>query len=241
MWDKSLHGRQDVSADAAIVMLAAAVLLVVYQYNGSSAFFRMKFMPFIAADAPLRPLYPAFYWYGCSFVFLGLIPYLLMRMVLGFDVSATGAAAGDWRFGLKAAAVLYLAFLPVLVAASFLPEMRMKYPLYPQATASVGAFVAYEAAYVLYFVGWEFVFRGLLLFGLKPSIGGGHAVFVQTIPFALLHYGKPEMESLAAVAAGVILGWLALRARSFWYGWLLHSAVAVTNDVLAWMHQVMGS
>ncbi|RME26048.1 MAG: CPBP family intramembrane metalloprotease [Deltaproteobacteria bacterium] len=227
------------SADAVIVMLAASVLLVAYQYNGSSAFFRMKFMPYISSGAPLRPLYPAFYWYGCSFLLLGLVPYLLMRLVLGFDRRQTGASAGDWRFGLKAAAGLYLAFLPLLVAASFLPEMRMKYPLYPQATSSVGAFLAYEAAYVVYFIGWEFIFRGFLLFGLEPAIGA-HSIFVQTIPFALLHFGKPEIESLAAVAAGVILGWLALRTRSFWYGWLLHSAVAVTNDVLAWMHQVLG-
>ena len=71
-----------------------------------------------------------------------------------------------------------------------------------------------------------------MLFGLKEKLGY-FAVFIQMIPFAIMHFGKAQIETLAAVAAGVILGYLALRAKSFWYGWLLHALIAITNDVLA--------
>jgi membrane protease YdiL (CAAX protease family) len=100
----------------------------------------------------------------------------------------------------------------------------------------VDRFILYELAYVIYFVGWEFIYRGFMLFGLARPLGY-YAVFIQTIPFALLHFGKPQVETLSAVLAGILLGYLALRTRSFWYGWLLHILVATSNDVLAIMHQ----
>jgi membrane protease YdiL (CAAX protease family) len=63
-------------------------------------------------------------------------------------------------------------------------------------------------------------------------------VFIQTIPFAILHFGKAQLETLAAVFAGILLGYLALRTRSFWYGWLLHVLVAFSNDVFAILNKV---
>ena len=42
----------------------------------------------------------------------------------------------------------------------------------------------------LYMFAWEFIFRGYMLFGLEKSIGKS-AIFVQAIPFVLLHLEKP--------------------------------------------------
>jgi membrane protease YdiL (CAAX protease family) len=61
---------------------------------------------------------------------------------------------------------------------------------------------------------------------------GRMAAFVQMMPFALLHFGKPPEEMLGSVIAGVALGLLALRTRSFWYGALVHAAVALSMDLL---------
>jgi membrane protease YdiL (CAAX protease family) len=74
-----------------------------------------------------------------------------------------------------------------------------------------------------------------MLNGLLPSWGKAGAVLVQVAPFTVMHFGKPELEALGSVVAGVALGLLALRTRSFWYGALTHAVVAVTMDVLgAW-------
>jgi len=63
---------------------------------------------------------------------------------------------------------------------------------------------------------------------------------VQTLPFALLHTGKPEAEALSSVFAGVALGWLALRTRSFWWGALLHAAIAFAMDLCAAWSRLAG-
>ncbi len=53
------------------------------------------------------------------------------------------------------------------------------------------------------------------------------------IPYVLIHYGKPLPETLGAAAAGLTLGYLALRHRSFWLGVAVHWAVALAMDLSA--------
>jgi hypothetical protein len=217
-----------------LVLVLSTTILILFHENGNSRFFRAHLSKFFG-PAEFGSLYPAFYWYGCSFLMLGLVPLLVGRYGLKKPWAAWGIGLGDWRFGLKVALGCYLAFLPVLILVSFDSSFQAKYPLFGGATKSVWHFVLHEGAYAIYFIGWEFIYRGFMLFGLKEELGY-YAVFIQTIPFAIMHFGKPQMETLAAVFAGVILGYLALRTRSFWYGWLLHALVAISNDMLAVIH-----
>ena len=69
-----------------------------------------------------------------------------------------------------------------------------------------------------------------MLFGLREYVGY-FAVFIQMVPFALLHLGSPELEAYGAIVAGIGLGMLALTTRSFWYGALVHMLVLGTMDV----------
>lgn len=222
---------KDLALPAVVVFLASTILLILFHENCSGHVFRAKFMRFFSASA-FKPLYPAFFWYGCSFMVLGVIPLLIGRFGLRRPLKEWGVGLGDWKFGIPAVLICFFAFLPILVIVSYQPAFQAKYPLYNAAQNSVLHFIIYEASYMVYFIGWEFIFRGFILFGLKPTIGL-YAIFVQTIPFAIMHFGKPQIETLAAVGAGVLLGYLAVRTRSFWYGWMLHSMVAVTNDILA--------
>ncbi len=218
------------------VILSATVLLILFHENGNTSFFRIHLKNFFGRSA-FDSLYPAFYWYGMSLLMLGVIPLLCGRYVLKVPLK-NWIGLGDVRFGIKAVLLLYLAFLPILIPTSLSTEFQMRYPLFFEARESSMHFALHEIAYAIYFIGWEFIFRGYLLFGLKPAIGF-YAVFVQTIPFAILHFGKPEVETLAAVLAGVVLGYLALRSRSFWYGWMLHVLIAVTNDTIAVWHTLL--
>jgi len=73
----------------------------------------------------------------------------------------------------------------------------------------------------LYMFSWEFVFRGYMLFGLEKSIGKS-AIFVQAIPFVLLHLGKPFLETLACIPGGFGFGYVAYKTRSFLPCFIIH-------------------
>jgi membrane protease YdiL (CAAX protease family) len=75
-----------------------------------------------------------------------------------------------------------------------------------------------------------------LLFGLKDSFGPVNAVLIQAISSCLIHLGKPEAESIGALPFGLVLGYVALRTGSFWYGFAIHASLGVLLDlsILAW-------
>jgi membrane protease YdiL (CAAX protease family) len=53
------------------------------------------------------------------------------------------------------------------------------------------------------------------------------------VPYVMIHYGKPYLESSVAFLAGVALGSLAMRTRSIYSGFFVHVTVALLMDGLA--------
>ena len=60
--------------------------------------------------------------------------------------------------------------------------------------------------------GWEFIFRGWLLFGYTRKFGTD-GIWLQAVPFALAHIGKPELETLSTIFGGFVFGWVAWRTK----------------------------
>lgn len=111
----------------------------------------------------------------------------------------------------------------------------------------------YAAYFFLYYVPWEFFFRGFLLFpfalaakearGRCTPEGGDEAagpsmngivipalVLFQTLPSAMLHVGHPLSELAGAVVAGIGFGILAWKTRSIIPGLILHTAIGFGTD-----------
>ena len=124
-----------------------------------------------------------------------------------------------------------------VVGVSFTEGFQTYYPFYKQSHRSVLDFAAWELLYLAQFFSLEFFFRGWWLRACR-SLGSG-AIFAMTVPYVMIHYGKEFPETLGAIFAGVFLGTLAMRTRSIWGGFLVHSLVAVSMD-MASMLQTTG-
>lgn len=53
------------------------------------------------------------------------------------------------------------------------------------------------------------------------------------VPYCMIHFGKPWPEALSSIAAGILLGTIALRTRSIWIGFFIHESVAFSMDLVA--------
>jgi membrane protease YdiL (CAAX protease family) len=145
-----------------------------------------------------------------------LIPLFIIGVIFGEPVADYGFRIGDWRQGLKATAVVILIAVPILYGAAH-TEAMARY--YAGATRQDPAAIIARTAIEL--LGWEFLFRGFLLFGLLRVVGP-IAVVLQAVPFALAHLSKPEIETLSTIFGGTLFGWIAWRSRSFLYAFLIH-------------------
>jgi membrane protease YdiL (CAAX protease family) len=164
------------------------------------------------------------------------LPCLIIIYVFKDSVSAYG-----YRFirGVSHARIylaLYLGMLPVVVWASTLESFQRKYPFYKEAILGLDHFVLYQLCYGVQFLALEAFFRGFMLFALAKRFGY-HAVFIMTVPYCMIHFGKPLPETVGAIFAGIALGYLALRSRSWVYGALLHWSVGISMDLLAIFHR----
>jgi membrane protease YdiL (CAAX protease family) len=149
-----------------------------------------------------------------------LIYYLLVPLAAGWLLFGDkpqdyGIRIGRWKSSIVLATVCLAAMALIQYGAGKIPEFRSYYYWdaidWPE--------LLFDAA--LYMFAWEFLFRGYMLFGLEKSIGKG-AIFVQAIPFVLLHFGKPFLETLFCIPGGFILGYVAYRTRSFLPCFIIH-------------------
>ncbi len=143
-----------------------------------------------------------------------LIPLLVIVLAFRKSPREFGFQWGDWRAGLALTAIVIAAAAPVLwfIARSD-PAMLRYYAQQWSAAAPVFTF--------LDLIGWEFFFRGFLLFGYARKFGP-HALWVQAVPFALAHLSKPAVETYSTIFGGFLFGLVAWRTKSFVYPFLIH-------------------
>lgn len=146
-----------------------------------------------------------------------IVPMLIILMIFRQKPGEFGFGVGDWKAGL----VITLAGIVIITPVLYLfgrgnPSIQSYYK--PLASG-----LPWNTFLDLF--GWEFLFRGWLLFGYARKFGPD-AIWLQAIPFALAHLGKPELETLSTIFGGFAFGWVAWRTKSFIYPFLIHWFVA---------------
>ena len=186
----------------------------------------------VVRASPFRGLTDFVWWSGWRVLGFFLIPALAIKLVLRERLSDYGLATT----GFLKHAWIYVAFFVLVLGSvfvvSFDASFNTYYPFYRDASRSWYDFWAWELLYAAQFFSLEFFFRGFWLKAAKRSMGS-HAIYAMVVPYCMIHFGKPFLETLAAVLAGVVLGTLALRTRSIWSGFLIHVSVAVSMDLAA--------
>ena len=206
-----------------VVLVSTAMMVVVYKHGAD-----IRFIPEWAQRARLN-------WFGLNFICLFIVPTLITKFVLKRTLADMGLRGGDWRTQLKYAAFFGGVTIPAILIASRMMDFQFYYGQYMWGRHDIPLLIVFMIGWLVYFFAWEFFFRGFLLQALGERFGSA-AIALQTMPFVMMHFGKPELEVWASVIAGVALGWWGWRTRSFIGPWLLHwvcSAVMIMS-VLFW-------
>ncbi len=156
-----------------------------------------------------------------------LIPLGIILLVFRESPARYGVRLGDWRAGLQWTLGAWAGLAVLMMGVARTPAFREYY-----GTAASGRL--FWLADGVELLGWEFFFRGFLLFALYRACGP-LALVLQAVPFTLAHIGKPELETLSCIFGGTAFGYIAWRTRSFLYPFLIHWFLASFTALVAGM------
>ncbi len=228
------HLPQGKDRKPAIVLLLVPIIFTIWKYQGSPEFFDVHLSGIFSQGADLSFL--RILYYGiCSFILLFVIPALTVKYVLKEKITDYGVKFADAKFGLLVLIIAYPIILVTMIPVGQNPLYRALNPMYPDAGKSVPVFIMYAFVYLLYYIGWEFFFRGFMLFGLREKFGDFFAVMIQTVPSVIAHIGRPESEMFSSIIAGIAFGYLVLKSRSLWYVIILHWFIGLGCDLICIM------
>jgi len=153
-----------------------------------------------------------------------IIPLAVILILFRENPRGYGFTLGDWKAGLVITALGVLFMTPVIYYLGHGNETMNAY--YKPYLAGL------PWTTFLDLIGWEFFFRGWILFGYARKFGP-EALWLQAVPFALAHIGKPEIETLSTIFGGFAFGWIAWRTKSFVWPFLIHWFIATFIIIVA--------
>lgn len=166
-------------------------------------------------------------WFSVDLVVFCLLAPLAIILVMWQENPAVyGLRLGNWRLGLLFTLGGIALMTPILWIVARTGAFR---GYYGHSTLPWGWLLLDNAAHLF---SWEFFFRGFLLFGLAQRYGDD-AIFLQAVPFAVAHFGKPEAETITTIFGGAAFGYIAIKTDSMVYPFLIHWYIQVLTIALA--------
>ena len=214
-----------------LLLLSAPVLLTVYRYFTEAQNF-MVYFPGLQGMVQGEVYAYLLEYFSFLVLMLGVPLVISMLFKKAAVLKSLLSFSGFWKnlpWALLAVAVLVV---PSAYHASSLQSVVAEYPL-PRVLLHDQHLmpVYFLGLFFLYYLPWEFFFRGFLLFGLKDRFGTTAAILIQTISSCLVHIGKPAPEILGSIPFGILFGIIAIRTKNLWIVVLIHAALGIFTDI----------
>jgi membrane protease YdiL (CAAX protease family) len=175
-------------------------------------------------------------WVVLQTLIFSVVPFILIWR-LKIKLSDVGLSIGDLQGGIKYGGIMLILAFPFMVYGAMQTAFKSYYPLWPPAGESLLYFLFFESVILLMMFNTEFMFRGLLLFGLEKGFknvkdGRWIAIIIQATFYMIVHIGKPTLEVPYSFFVGIAFGWLALKTRSIIPSLLTHWVSSVIFDII---------
>ena len=221
-----------------IIFFIVAFSLLFIEYFGKLSFLIES--PNILSLHTYFPNFELFnlaYWVGIIIIFYLIIPLLVIKLIFKDKLSEYGLSVKGIFKSYKIYLLFFLFMVPLILVVSTNENFQNTYPFYSPFGESLWPnFIIWQFLYLLQFFALEFFFRGFMLHGIKKRFGF-YSIWVMMIPYMMIHFDKPMIETIAAIFAGIILGALSLKSRSIWLGVAIHYSVAITMDIASLWRQ----
>jgi CAAX protease family protein len=211
-----------------LILASVTVLYTVYRYEGNAVFYLENLnrsVQYMLAQA--RSVY---YQRVMALLLLGVVPMIVSRVFFREKLSGYGLGVERPIVAALISLLGVLVVTPLTFFGARDPRLAAIYPQVQNASGSPLLFWQSAFFYFLYYVGYEFCFRGYLYMGLREDVGEWQALGVSLLASVLLHVTQPQPEMLMSVVAGVVFPLLVRGFRSIWPGVAIHAYVGISMD-----------
>jgi uncharacterized protein len=226
-WQQFVRSARSLNMQTAFVLTVSVVLIIVQVTLGDRQLFNERLAQYVNPD--WAGVLSWGWWFAVQGLTGFVLPVFFLLVLFKRKPGEIGLGLGDWRLATLLAGI----YIPLVVIGTWIlsddPDFRAIYPHYQPAAYDWRYFAVYELLFLFYWIGWEYLWRGFLLFGTAATFGL-YSIFIQMIPFAILHFNKPPAEAFLSIAGGLALGALVWRCRSFWIAVPIHAAQMLILD-----------
>ncbi len=163
------------------------------------------------------------------YTFLFSVIPILIALLLKIRFNEIGLSLDSWKKFLPVSLMILILSSPFVAYASTREDFK-NYPVWNPGLPQLSLLVI-ESIILLSMFNTEFFFRGYFLFSLEARFGNW-AILFQSIPYSLVHIGKPSLEVPYSFLAGLVFGYIALRYRSVFPSLLVHWGGSAFLDIL---------
>jgi membrane protease YdiL (CAAX protease family) len=166
-----------------------------------------------------------------GFLLLGLIPALVALIFFDFlpwHETSISTHSGFWWIGLLVVSGL-LVLLNLINSKS--PALRSLYPELHLKQWTVGSLGITSAGWIIYLTGYEYLFRGILLYNCLMAFGLWPAIVINLALYSSLHLHKGLKEAVAAIPFGAFLCYITIESHSVLPAILVHSLQSISCEI----------
>lgn len=215
-------------------IILSLVFFVIYWFTAQSNKIKEAFYAKYPFDeASVKHIFFTKYF---GFLSMGVVPSIICLVVLpDYSIADYGLTVipETTFFSLIWTIGLCLLVVPLAYFSAKKPKNLVNYPqirakIWTKKTVFINAL-----GWALYLFGYEFLFRGTLLFPLVDSIGVWPAIAVNIALYSATHIPKGLDETIGAIPFGLVLCLLTITSGTIWIAFLVHLAMAWTNSFTA--------
>jgi len=216
-----------VDLQTALILILAGFLGLWKFTFGSADFFDQELASFFSANE--KSIWSYLYFFVTQFITGFGIPIFVLLVLFRRRPSEVGLGLGNVKLGL----IVFALYIPLVTLGAWILSAQIsfqdKYPLLKAVVYDWKLFVFYELLFLFYWIGWEYLWRGFLLFGTARTFGPW-SILIQMLPFAALHAQKPMPEAYLSIPGALVMGLLVWRCRSFWIAVPIHAYQMMIMD-----------
>jgi membrane protease YdiL (CAAX protease family) len=165
-----------------------------------------------------------------GFIFLGIIPVFFILLFPDLSLKEFGMGCSWltsppwWVIGI---------LIVILIAGYYSAKQPGNLEMYPQIRNrqwTPGLLTLSGLSWVVFLLGYEFLFRGFLLYASLAVMDVWPAIALNCALYAFAHLYKGPGETFGAIPLGILLCYLTLLTGNIWTAVGIHSVMALSNE-----------